>query len=115
MNFRNINSQLYTDQMTKPTSIFSILFVSMFFMTTILTEDKSVVDEKSIQRPQLPTPESSSTLGDDVEPNDLAIQSHISLDESKITEQSGTSSFISNYVNAWELSKAISEIQDLSE
>ena len=101
--------------MTKPTSIFSILFVSMFFMTTILTEDKGVINVKSIPKAQLPTPESSLAMVSDVESEDLAIPSHKSLDESKITEQSGTSSFISNYVNAWELSKAISAIQDLSE
>ena len=77
----------------------------MSFMAIILTEDKRVVDEKSIPRSQVPT---SSTMGDDVESKDLAIQSHKSLDESKITKQSGTSSSISNYVNAWELSKAIS-------
>ena len=78
----------------------------MSFMAIILTEDKRVVNEKSIPRSQVPTSESSSTMGDDVESKDLTIQSHKSLDESKITKQSGTSSSISNYVNAWKLSEA---------
>jgi len=111
MNFQNINSQQYTDQMPKLTSIFSILFVSMFIMTIILTDDKGGVNEKSIPRPQLPTSESSSTIRDDSESKDLIIPSHKYLDESKITKQSGTSSFISNYINAWKLSKANSAMQ----
>lgn len=111
MNFQNINSQQYTDQMPKLTSIFSILFVSMFIMTIILTDDKGDVNEKSIPKPQLPTSESSSTIGDDFESKDLTIPSHKYLDESKITKQSGTSYFISNYINAWKLSKANSAMQ----
>jgi hypothetical protein len=111
MNFQNINSQQYTDQMPKLTSIFSILFVSMFIITIILTDDKWGLNEKSIPRPQLPTSESSSTIGDDFESKDLIIPSHKYLDESKITKQSGTSSFISNYINAWKLSKANSAMQ----
>jgi hypothetical protein len=37
--------------------------------------------------------------------------SHISTDESKTTKQSGTSSSISNYVNAWKLSRVTSVSQ----
>jgi hypothetical protein len=69
--------------MPKLTSIFSILFVSMFIMTIILTDDKWGLNEKSIPRPQLPTSESSSTIGDDFESKDLIIPSHKYLDESK--------------------------------
>ncbi len=111
MNFQNINSQQYTDQMPKLTSIFSILFVSMFIMTIILTDDKWGLNEKSIPRPQLSTSESSSTIGDDFESKDLIIPSHKYLDESKITKQSGTSSFISNYIIAWKLNEANSAMQ----
>ena len=80
-------------------------------MAHILTEDKGVINVIYTPRAQVPTFESSLTIGDDVESNDLAIQSHKSLDESKITKQSGTSSFVSNYINAWKLSKASSVFQ----
>ena len=80
-------------------------------MTHILTEDKGVINAIYTPRAQVPTFESSLTIGDDVESKDLAIQSHKSLDESKITKQSGTSSFVSNYINAWKLSKASSVFQ----
>ncbi len=97
--------------MPKLTLIFSILFVSLFIMTIILTDDKWGLNEKSILRLKLPTSESSSTIGDDFESKDLIIQSHKYLDESKITKQSGTSSFISNYIIAWKLNEANSAMQ----
>jgi hypothetical protein len=50
------------------------------------------------------------TMVSDVESKGLTIQSDKSLDESKITKQSGKSSYISNYVNAWKLSEANSAI-----
>ena len=80
-------------------------------MAINLTEDKGVINVKSIPRAQVPTSESSLTMVSDVESKDLTIQSHKSLDESKITKQSGTSSFISNYINAWKLSEANSAFQ----
>ncbi len=92
--------------MMKLTSLFSILFISIFYIAITLAEDKGVVNVSSIPRAQVPTSESSSNLVSDVESKDLTIQSHESLDESKITKQSGIGSFISNYINAWKLSKA---------
>jgi hypothetical protein len=80
-------------------------------MTHILTEDKGVINAIYTPRAQVPTFESSLTIGDDVESKDLAIQSHKSLDESKITKQSGTSSYVSNYINAWKLNEANSAFQ----
>lgn len=106
MNFRNINLQQNTNQMMKLTSLFSILFISIFCIAITLAEDKAVVNMSSIPRAQVPTSESSSNLVSDVESKDLTIQSHESLDETKTTKQSGTGSFISNYINAWKLSKA---------
>jgi hypothetical protein len=106
MNFSKSNSEQNSNQIMKLTSIFSILFVSIFYMTIILTEDKGLANVKSISRVQVPISESSSTMVSDVEPKDLTVQSHESLDESKITMQSGTASSISNYINAWKLSKA---------
>ena len=97
--------------MPKLTSIFSILFVSMFIMTIILTDDKWGLNKKSIPSPQLPTSESSSTIGDDFKSKDLIIPSHKYLDESKITKQSGTSSYVTNYINAWKLNEANSAMQ----
>ena len=111
MNFRNINSQQNTHQMTKLASIFSILFVSMFSMAIISAEDKTVVNVKSKPRAQVEAIESSSTMGSEVDSKDLATQSHESLDEYEITKQSGTGSFVSNYINAWKLSKASSVFQ----
>jgi hypothetical protein len=111
MNFQNINSQQNTNQITKLASIFSILFVSMLYTAITLTEDKGVINVKSLPRAQVPTSESSLTMVSDVESKGLTIQSDKSLDESKITKQSGKSSYISNYVNAWKLSEANSAFQ----
>ena len=111
MNFRNINSQQNAHQMMKLVSIFSILFVSMFSMAIISAEDKAVVNVKSKPREQVPTIESPSTMGNGVDSKDLTTQSHESLDEYEITKQSGTGSFISNYINAWKLSNASSVFQ----
>ena len=80
-------------------------------MTHILTEDKGVINAIYTPRAQVPTFESSLTIGDDVESKDLAIQPDKSLDESKITKQSGTSSYVSNYINAWKLNEANSAFQ----
>ena len=111
MNFRNTNSRQNTNQMIKLASIFSIFFVSVFYMAHILTADKEVINVIYTPRAQVPTSQSSLTMVSDVESKDLAIQPDKSLDESKITKQSGTSSFISNYINAWKLSKANSAMQ----
>jgi len=111
MKFQNINSQQYTDQMPKLTSIFSILFVSMFSMAIISAEDKTVVNVKSKPRAQVEAIESSSTMGSEVDSKDLTTKSHESLNEYEITKQSGTGSFVSNYINAWKLSKASSVFQ----
>jgi ligand-binding sensor domain-containing protein len=111
MNFQNINSQQNTHQMMKLASIFSILFVSMFSMAIISAEDKGVVNVKSKPRAQVAAIESSLTMGDEVNSKDLTPQSDESLDEYEITKQSGTGSFISNYINAWKLSKAGSVFQ----
>ena len=97
--------------MTKLASIFSILFVSMFSMAIISAEDKTVVNVKSKPRAQVEAIESSSTMGYEVDSKDLTTQSHESLDEYEITKQSGTGSFVSNYINAWKLSKASSVFQ----
>lgn len=78
----------------------------MFCTAILLAQDKGVVNMKLIPGVKGPTPESSSTMVSDVESKDLTIKSHESLDEFKITKQSGTGSFISNYINAWKLSKA---------
>lgn len=93
MSFQNINSQQDTNQMMKLTSIFSILFISVFFMTFILAEDKGVVNVKLIPTAQVPTSESLSTMVSEVKLKDLSIQSHESLDEPKITKQAGTGSY----------------------
>jgi len=111
MNFRNINSQQNTNQVIKLASIFSIFFVSVFYMANILTEDKGDINVIYNPRAQVPTSQSSLTMVSDVESEDLAIQSDKSLDESKITKQSGTGSYVSNYINAWKLSKASSVFQ----
>ena len=111
MNFRTTNSRQNTNQMIKLASIFSIFFLSVFYMAHILTEDKGVINVIYTPRAQVPTSESSLTMVSDIESKDLAIQSHKSLDESKITKQSGTSSHVSNYINAWKLNEANSAIQ----
>ena len=111
MNFRNTNSRQNTNQMIKLASIFSIFFVSVFYMAHILTEDKGVIDVIYTPRAQVPTSELSSTMVSDVESEDLASQSDKSLDESKITEQSGTGYYVSNYINAWKLNEANSAFQ----
>ena len=97
--------------MIKLASIFSIFFVSVFYMAHILTEDKGVINVIYTPRAQVPTSESSLTMVSDVGSEDLAIQSHKSLDESITPEQSGTSSYVSNYINAWKLNEANSAFQ----
>ena len=80
-------------------------------MAHILTEDKGVINVIYTPRAQVPTSESPLTMVSDVESNDFTIQSHKSLDESKITKQSGTGFYVSNYINAWKLSEANSAFQ----
>ncbi|HEX5186927.1 MAG TPA: hypothetical protein VFV86_08565, partial [Nitrososphaeraceae archaeon] len=75
MNFRNINSQQNTHQMMKRASIFSILFVSMFYMAIISAEDKAVVNVKSKPRAQVEAIESSATMGSEVDSKILTTQS----------------------------------------
>ena len=111
MNFQNINSPQNANQLIKLATIFSIFIVSVFYMAHILTEDKGVIDVIYTPRAQVPTSELSSTMVSDVESEDLASQSDKSLDESKITEQSGTGYYVSNYINAWKLNEANSAFQ----
>lgn len=73
----------------------------MFVITNILTEDNRVVTVKA----------SPSTTLSEIKPKDLSIQSHSSLDDSDIKIQSGISSHVSNYINAWQLSKVTSAFQ----
>ena len=102
MNFKIIELQPNSNQIMKLTSIFSILFVSMFFIANMLTEDNRVVTVKALP---------PSTTLDDTGSKTLPIQSHSSLDESDIKIQSGMSSHVSNYINAWQLSKVTSAFQ----
>src|SRR4029079_9786564 len=99
MNFKIIELQPNANQIMKLTSIFSILFVSLFFIANILTEDNRVTTMKALP---------SSTTLYDTGSNTLPIHSHSSLDESDIKTQSGMSSHVSNYINAWQLSKVTS-------
>ena len=71
MNFRNINSQQNTNQVIKLASIFSIFFVSVFYMANILTEDKGDINVIYNPRAQVPTSESSLTMVSNVESEDL--------------------------------------------
>ena len=96
MNFKIIELQPNSNQIMKLISIFSIVFVSMFFIANILTEDNRVATVKALP---------SSTASYDTGSKTLPIQSHSSLDESDIKMQSGMSSHVSNYINAWQLSK----------
>ena len=102
MNFKIIELQPNANLIMKLTSIFSILFVSLFFITNILTEDNRAATVKALP---------SSTALYDTESKTLPIQSHSSLDESDIKMQSGMSSHVSNYINAWQLSKATTAFQ----
>ncbi|MDN5868209.1 MAG: hypothetical protein L0H55_12540 [Candidatus Nitrosocosmicus sp.] len=106
MNFRNINSQQDTNQMMKLTSIFSIFFSTLIFVAIVITEDKGIVTLKSISSTPVTTSEPSLTAISDVKSKDLTIPSDSSSDESEIAKPSGTSSTVSNYINAWKLSKA---------
>jgi hypothetical protein len=102
MNFKIIELQPNPNQIMKLTSIFSILFVSMFFIANILTEDNRAATVKDL---------SSSTTLYDPGSKTLPIQSDSSLDESDIKIQSGMSSHVSNYINAWQLSKVTTSFQ----
>ena len=102
MNFKIIELQPNSNQIMKLTSIFSILFVSMFFIANMLTEDNMVVTVKALP---------PSTTLDDTGSKTLPIQSDSSLHESDIKMQSEISSHVSNYINAWQLSKVTSAFQ----
>ena len=102
MNFKIIDLQPNANQIMKVFSIFSILFVSLFFIANILTEDDRVATVNALP---------SSTTLSDTGSKTLAIQSHSSLDWSDIKMQSEMSSHVSNYINAWQLSKVTSAFQ----
>lgn len=106
MKYQNIVLKNKSNQMVKLIPIFSILFVSLFFVAILLTGDKESVTAKSIAEAGPSSSEPSLTTVSEVVLNDQATYLHTSADESKTTKQSGTSSSISNYVNAWKLSKA---------
>ena len=102
MNFKIIELQPNSNQIMKLTSIFSILIVSVFIIANLLTEDSRVTALKALP---------PSTTFYDTGSKTLPIQSHSSLDESDIKMQSGMSSHVSNYINAWQLSKVTSSFQ----
>ena len=111
MNLRIIDQQPHANQTMKLTIIFSILFVSMFLIAIVMTEDNRVVTVKAIPSTQIIKTMPSSTTLSAIQNKDPSIQSHSSSDEVDIKMQSGISSHVSNFINAWQLSKVTSAFQ----
>jgi len=105
MKYQNQHSNNHSSQITKLIAIFSILFASVFFIAILLSEDKGLVTAKAMPGVSVPVPESSLVTVSEEESEDTVTYTDISTDEPETTKQSGTSSSISNYVNAWKLSK----------
>src|SRR5687768_9481844 len=110
MGFQNISSKQENNQMMKLTSLFSILFSTLILVAIIITEDKGIVTLKSISSIPVTTSEPSLTTVSDVQSKDLNIPSS---EGAEITKQQGTSSTVSNYINAWKLSKSNSAFQTI--
>ena len=111
MNYQNIELKKNSNQMVKLVPIFSILFVSMFFVAIFIAGDKEAVIAKSNAEVPVLDAEHSLTAVSEIGIKDPVTYSHISTEEPKSIKQSGTGSSISNYVNAWKLSKATSVSQ----
>lgn len=105
MKYQNQTTNQNSNQMIKLVSIFSVLFASAFFVTFLLSENKDILSAKAMIEVPAPSHETSMTTVSESGLKDPATYSHISAEEPKTTKQSGTSSSISNYVNAWKLSK----------
>lgn len=105
MNDQDFNFQNNKNKTRGLTSIFSIIFVSLFFVTIALSQEKETVSDKSMTSVSLLTSESIITPINVANQQTMAIQINHGLKSSEIIEPTGTSSSISNYVNAWKLSK----------
>jgi hypothetical protein len=112
MKYKIINLQPNANnQIMKLTSIFSILFGSMFLIAINLSDDNRVVTVKALEPTQVIKSVPSSATLPDIKSKDSSIQSHSSFDESDVKIQSEMSSHVSNYINAWQLSKVTSASQ----
>lgn len=99
------NNNNNSNQMMKILSIFSILFASVFIVVILFSEDKGVVTAKAMSNVPASVSEQSLTTAPGAESEDTTTKSYQSSDEPKITKQSAIGSSISNYVNAWKLTK----------
>ena len=105
MKYQNHHSKYSNNQITNLVAIFSVLFASVFVVAIILSEHKGVDIAKATVVVSTSSPEPSLTSVTDDGLKDIAAYSHVSTGESKTTKLSGTSSSISNYINAWKLIK----------
>lgn len=91
--------------------MFSILFVSLIFVTMMLTQEKVFVNGESSNTPFTKSFEHSNMTVSLSESINAHSQKDVESGHSKVKDQSGTSSSISNYVNAWRLSKVTPAFQ----
>lgn len=105
MNISSINTPQNSLHTLKLTSIFSTLFVSLIFVAIVFTEYKGDVTLKSVSSVLVTTSEPELTTVSDIKSKVLSPSLIPYSDKSGIAKQSGTSSSVSNYFNAWKLSK----------
>lgn len=111
MNIPSINLEPNCLHTLKLTSIFSTFFVSLIIVAIVFTDDKEDVTLKSVSSTPVTTSEPALTTVTDVKSKDLTPSLIQSSDKSEIAKQSGTSSSVSNYFNAWKLSKVTPAFQ----
>jgi hypothetical protein len=105
MSIQTINFKTSTNKTFRLTSIFSIFFVTLFLVTIALTDEKESTNAKTFTSLPTTASEMPDTTMNGVEPQDTSIQTNHDSQQPEIAKQTGTGSSISNYVNAWKLSK----------
>lgn len=83
----------------------------MFFVAIALTDEKEIAYDTPLAALPLSLSESSVSAATAVEQGEAVIQINRDSQQFGISEQTGTSSSVSNYVNAWKLSKVTPSYQ----
>ncbi|HET6589854.1 MAG TPA: hypothetical protein VFG45_06805 [Candidatus Nitrosocosmicus sp.] len=105
MNIQTINFKTSTNKTFRLTSIFSIFFVTLFLVATALTDEKENTNAKTFSSLPIEASDMPVTTMNGIEPQVVSIQTTHDSQQPGIAKQTGTGSSISNYVNAWKLSK----------
>jgi len=111
MNYLTINFKKSTNRKLGLPTILSIFLFPLFFAAIALPDEKEIVNGMPFTYEHISQSKSSTITITTDEPQDESSKINNDFQQAKIREQTGTSSFISNYVNAWKLSKVTPSYQ----